>query len=94
MKLSVIIPVYNERATIEEILERVRAVELRVPVNGSVVVPGTTNGGTVNGAAVKTVNGKSEVHLDREIVLVDDGSTDGTPRHLGGVARCAGAGRK
>src|SRR5712691_6871289 len=42
-KLSVAIPVYNERATIQEIIRRVRAVPLR-----------------------------------KEIVIVDDGSTDGT----------------
>ncbi|HEX3050587.1 MAG TPA: glycosyltransferase family 2 protein [Aggregatilineaceae bacterium] len=43
MKLSVIIPCYNEKSTIEEIIRRVRAVELA-----------------------------------DEIVIVDDGSTDGT----------------
>ncbi len=44
-KLSVIVPVYNERTTVGEIVRRMRAVELP---------------------------------LDREIVLVDDGSDDGT----------------
>ena len=43
MRLSVIIPVFNERATIDELLRRVAAVD-----------------------------------LDKEIVIVDDGSTDGT----------------
>jgi glycosyltransferase involved in cell wall biosynthesis len=43
MKLSVIIPVYNERETIAEVIERVRAVK-----------------------------------LNKEIIVVDDGSTDGT----------------
>jgi glycosyltransferase involved in cell wall biosynthesis len=43
--LSVLIPVYNEKATVSELLRRVRAVDLPV---------------------------------DKEIVLVDDGSTDGT----------------
>ncbi|MFQ6672551.1 MAG: glycosyltransferase family 2 protein [Candidatus Tectimicrobiota bacterium] len=43
MKLSVIVPVYNERPFIEEILRRVEAVP-----------------------------------IDKEIVVVDDGSTDGT----------------
>ena len=43
MKISVVIPVYNEFATLEEILARVRAVE-----------------------------------LDKEIILVDDGSSDGS----------------
>ncbi|MBI2322614.1 MAG: glycosyltransferase family 2 protein [Chloroflexi bacterium] len=46
MRLSVLIPVYNERATIHEILRQVQAVEL---------------GG-----------------VEREVVVVDDGSTDGT----------------
>lgn len=59
MKLSVVMPVYNELDTVAEILRRVRAVDLAVNVgfgaeSGSVVV------------------------LDREIVVVDDGSTDGT----------------
>lgn len=53
-------PVFNERATIEEIVTRVRGVDLTVHVNGS------------NPALGKTVT------LEREIVLVDDGSTDGT----------------
>jgi len=49
VKLSVVIPVYNERATIEEILRRVRAVE-----------------------------------LDKEIIVVDDFSTDGSREWLVG----------
>jgi glycosyltransferase involved in cell wall biosynthesis len=51
MKLSVVIPVFNERATIEECLRRVRAVE-----------------------------------IDKEIIVVDDGSTDGTRELLTSVA--------
>jgi glycosyltransferase involved in cell wall biosynthesis len=45
--LSAIIPVYNERATIEEIIRRVRAVD-----------------------------------IDKEILIIDDGSTDGTREFL------------
>jgi glycosyltransferase involved in cell wall biosynthesis len=45
MKLSVVIPVFNERKTIEEILRRVQAVN---------------------------------VGLEKEIIIVDDSSTDGT----------------
>ena len=47
MRLSVVIPVYNERATIGEMLRRVLAVE-----------------------------------IDKEIIVVDDGSTDGTREWL------------
>jgi len=46
MNLSIIVPVYNERNTIQEILRRVRAVDV-----GEIV---------------------------KEIIVVDDGSTDGT----------------
>ena len=45
MKLSIVMPVYNERATIEEITDKVRAVD---------------------------------AGIERELVIVDDGSTDGT----------------
>jgi len=45
MKLSIVMPVYNERATIDEIVEQVRAVD---------------------------------VGMERELVIVDDASTDGT----------------
>ena len=48
--LSVIIPVYNEEATIEEIIRRVE----KAPTDG----------------------------LRKEIIVVDDGSTDDTPRRL------------
>ncbi len=47
MKISVLIPVYNEKTTIAEILKRVKAVE-----------------------------------LEKEIVIVDDGSTDSTREFL------------
>jgi len=53
-KLSVVMPVYNERATIEKILERVQAVE-----------------------------------IDKEIILVDDGSTNGTREFLEAVGQTA-----
>jgi len=46
MKLSIIVPVYNERNTVQELLRRVRAVDLG--------------------------------EIAKEIIIVDDGSTDGT----------------
>ena len=49
LRLSIIVPVYNEAATIAEVLSRVLALEL---------------------------------DLDRQIVVVDDGSTDGTREWL------------
>ena len=57
-KLSVVIPVYNERATIEEILWRVNA-----------------------------------IGIDKELVVVDDGSTDGTRDFLRAVAEAAERGQ-
>ncbi len=52
MKVSVVIPVYNEEGTIEEIVSRVQAVA-----------------------------------LDKEIIIVDDASTDGTSGHLKKIGR-------
>jgi glycosyltransferase involved in cell wall biosynthesis len=63
MRLSVIMPVYNEIGTIVEILRRVRAVELAMPVGY-----GSDNDTTVE--------------FEREVVIVDDGSTDGTRETL------------
>ena len=54
MKLSVIIPVYNEAATITQVIERVLSVEL----DG----------------------------VEKEIIVVNDGSTDGTDVVLNGLA--------
>ncbi len=48
MKLSIVIPVYNEKDTILDLLDRVLAVKLP----------------------------------DKEIIIVDDGSQDGTPNHI------------
>jgi glycosyltransferase involved in cell wall biosynthesis len=50
-KASIVVPVFNERATIEEILRRIQA-----------------------------------VNVDKEIIIVDDGSTDGTKEIIAALA--------
>ena len=52
MKVSVVIPVYNEIGTIEEIISRIHAVQ-----------------------------------LEKEIIIVDDGSTDGTRKRLKEISK-------
>jgi len=66
VKLSVLIPCYNEITTIQEIVERVHAVEIRMRVrdghHGQPVAP----------------DGMVEIVVSKEIIVVDDGSQDGT----------------
>ncbi|HPO59776.1 MAG TPA: glycosyltransferase, partial [Anaerolineaceae bacterium] len=55
LKLSIIMPCYNERRTIAAIVEKVLSVD---------------------------------TGLERELVIVDDGSTDGTREYLQTLAAC------
>ena len=61
MKLSIIIPVYNEASTVREILRRVRLVKVTVPV-----------GYDFEG------NNSHQVQLEKEIIVIEDGSDDGS----------------
>jgi glycosyltransferase involved in cell wall biosynthesis len=60
VRLSIIIPVYNERPTLEDIVQRVQAVDLTVNRRG--------DNPLFDGP----------IKVERELVIVDDGSTDGS----------------
>jgi glycosyltransferase involved in cell wall biosynthesis len=100
LKLSVLIPCYNEIDTIAEIVERVCQVDLRLKVrdgraalllHGAGRLSATAGAATparreVALAAVRSAlagmpvapDGTIELVLEREVVIVDDGSVDGT----------------
>jgi len=61
LKLSIIIPVYNEASTVREILRRVRLVKVVVPVGYDF-----------------ESNNSQQVQLEKEIVVIEDGSDDGS----------------
>ncbi|MDQ1301766.1 MAG: Undecaprenyl-phosphate mannosyltransferase [Chloroflexota bacterium] len=78
VKLSVLIPCYNELTTIQEIVRRVCAVELRVRVlDGKLGLPTLPDGSV-------------ELLLDKEVIIVDDGSVDGTRDLLPALAQLPG----
>lgn len=63
MKLSIIMPAYNEIQTIAEIVEQVRAAPLDVHIWADHA-------------------NEQVIHVERELVIVDDGSDDGTRAYL------------
>ncbi len=76
MKLSVLIPCYNEQETIREIVERVRDVEVCLSVRGS--HQAHTGAASAHLAGASQHEGTHDVWLEKEIIIVDDGSSDGT----------------
>ena len=69
MKLSVLIPCYNEIDTIREIVECVLDVDIVLRVR---------EGKQTQGDRSHTKKGTVKLFVDKEIIIVDDGSKDGT----------------
>lgn len=67
MKLSILIPVYNERDSIETLLRRVAAVDLTLAAGRDAAA--------------------APARIEREIIVVNDCSTDGTPEILARLER-------
>jgi glycosyltransferase involved in cell wall biosynthesis len=111
LKLSVLIPCYNEVETIAEIVERVRLVDLRLRVRDGRTLAGgdglshdgkdytylpdaTARRDPALAAIAQAMtllaigpDGTIETCLDKEIIIVDDGSVDGTRDILPALAQ-------
>lgn len=79
MKLSVLIPCYNEIDTIRPIVEQVLAVEMSLQVRNGPYRPQNASHGDL-----------VEMTMEKEIVIVDDGSKDGTRDLLPELAKLPG----
>jgi len=66
MKVSILIPAYNEQATIARLLARVRSVDVILDTRG-----GFADGGLLDDAP-------EAIRIAKEIIVVNDGSTDMT----------------
>jgi glycosyltransferase involved in cell wall biosynthesis len=87
VKLSVLIPCYNEQDTIREIVERARDVEIRLTVwDGHRAHTGDGGEQAERAQPYSHHDGMVEIVVEKEIVIVDDGSKDGTRAILAELA--------
>lgn len=70
VKVSILIPAYNEQATLARLLERVRSVEILIDVRGAFADSALSD------------DAQQTIRVAKEIIVVDDGSTDATAEIL------------